>query len=129
MTTTVFLPKLRATANSNGRYVSFSDGKRQIRAALKKAGIEAIGTFRPRKTNRSQFSLSVTGGSIIADRKVGADAPATTGEPALWRYVIYDDEDLIVETDFYSKRREDTLAYACSVIAKLEEETQQRGQS
>ena len=56
-------------------------------------------------------------------------APATTGEPALWRYVIYDDEDLIVETDFYSKRREDTLAYACSVIAKLEEETQQRGQS
>lgn len=73
MTTTVFLPKLRATANSNGRYVSFSDGKRQIRAALKKAGIEAIGTFRPRKTNRSQFSLSVTGGSIIADRKVGAD--------------------------------------------------------
>tara|TARA_R110002012_G_scaffold281678_1_gene470980 strand:- start:735 stop:998 length:264 start_codon:yes stop_codon:yes gene_type:complete len=57
------------------------------------------------------------------------DAPATTGEPALWRYVIYDDEDLIVETDFYSKRREDTLAYACSVIAKLEEETQQRGQS
>ena len=60
MTTTVSLPKLRATANSNGRYV-------------KKAGIEAIGTFRPRKTNRSQFSLSVTGGSIIADRKVGAD--------------------------------------------------------
>ena len=67
------LPKLRATANSNGRYVSFSDGKRQIRAALKKAGIEAIGTFRPRKTNRGQFSLAVTGGSIIADRKVGAE--------------------------------------------------------
>ena len=67
------LPKLRATANSNGRYVSFSDGKRQIRAALKKAGIEAIGTFRPRKTNRGQFSLAVTGGSIVADRKVGAE--------------------------------------------------------
>ena len=67
------LPKLRATANSNGRYVSFSDGKRQIRAALKKAGIEAIGTFRPRKTNRGQFSLAVTGGSIVVDRKVGAE--------------------------------------------------------
>ncbi len=73
MTTTTFLPKLRPTANSNGRYVSFNDGKRQIRAALKKAGIEAIGTFRPRNSNRSQFSLSVEGGSIVADRKVGAE--------------------------------------------------------
>lgn len=73
MTTTTFLPKLRPTANSNGRYVSFNDGKRQIRAALKKAGIEAIGTFRPRNSNRSQFSLAVTGGSIVADRKVGAE--------------------------------------------------------
>ena len=53
------------------------------------------------------------------------DAPATTGEPALWRYVIYDDEDLIVETDFYSKRREDTLAYACSVIAILEDQARE----
>ena len=53
------------------------------------------------------------------------DAPATTGEPALWRYVIYDDEDLIVETDFYSKRREDTLVYACSVIAILEDQTRE----
>ena len=53
------------------------------------------------------------------------DAPATTGEPALWRYVIYDDEDLIVETDFYSKRREDTLVYACSVIAILEDQAQE----
>ena len=50
------------------------------------------------------------------------DAPATTGEPALWRYVIYDDEDLIVETDFYSKRREDTLAFACHLVEKYEED-------
>ena len=50
------------------------------------------------------------------------NAPATTGEPALWRYVIYDDEDLIVETDFYHKRREDTLAFACGVVEKLEED-------
>ena len=55
------------------------------------------------------------------------NAPETTGEPALWRYVIYDDEDLIVETDFYSKRREDTLAFACTVIAKLEVEARQGG--
>tara|TARA_Y100001963_G_scaffold120230_1_gene168026 strand:- start:720 stop:1019 length:300 start_codon:yes stop_codon:yes gene_type:complete len=67
------LPALRASSGSNGRYVSFSDGKRQIRAALKKAGIEALGHFRPRKTNRGQFSLAVTGGSIVVDRKVGAE--------------------------------------------------------
>jgi len=72
MNKTMSLPKLSASAGSNSRYVSFSDGKRQIRSALKKAGIDAIGTFRPRKANRGQFSLSVTGGSIIADRKVGA---------------------------------------------------------
>ena len=50
------------------------------------------------------------------------NAPATTGEPALWRYVIYDDEELIVETDFYSKRREDTLAFACHLVEKFEED-------
>ena len=50
------------------------------------------------------------------------NAPATTGEPALWRYVIYDDEELIVETDFYSKRREDTLAFACHLVEKYEED-------
>ena len=73
MSKSISLPILRATSGSNGRYVSFNDGKRQIRAALKKAGIEAIGTFRPRNSNRSQFSLAVTGGSIVADRKVGAE--------------------------------------------------------
>ena len=73
MSKSISLPTLRASSGSNGRYVSFSDGKRQIRAALKKAGIEAVGTFRPRKANRGQFSLSVEGGSIVADRKVGAE--------------------------------------------------------
>ena len=45
-----------------------------------------------------------------------------SGDPTLWRYVIYDDEDLIVETDFHSPRREDTLAFACGVVEKLEEQ-------
>ena len=50
-------------------------------------------------------------------------APETTGEPALWRYVIYDEnEDHIIETDFYSKRREDTLAFACGRIAMIEDQ-------
>ena len=67
------LPVLKASPTSEGRYVTFNDGKRQIRAALKKAGIKPAGTFRPRKHNRSQFSLPVDGGSIVADRKVGAE--------------------------------------------------------
>ena len=50
-------------------------------------------------------------------------APETTGEPALWRYVIYDEnEDHIIETDFYSKRREDTLAFACGRIEMIEDQ-------
>lgn len=50
------------------------------------------------------------------------NAPETTGEPALWRYVIYDDEDLIVETDYFNRNREDTLAYACTVVELLEKQ-------
>ena len=50
------------------------------------------------------------------------DAPEITGEPAYWRYVIYDDEDIIVATDFYNKHREDTLAFACRIIEELEAE-------
>ncbi len=67
------LPKLSASPTSEGRYVTFNDGKRQIRSALKKAGIKTTGTFRPRKHNRSQFSIPVDGGAIVADRTVGAE--------------------------------------------------------
>lgn len=96
MTTTTFLPKLRPTANSNGRYVSFNDGKRQIRAALKKAGIEAIGTFRPRNSNRSQFSLSVTGGSIVADRKVGAEMVFVPAVIKQWSDLTHEEQTAIL---------------------------------
>mgnify|MGYP000129594933 CR=1 FL=1 len=51
----------------------------------------------------------------------------TTGDPALWRYAIYDDEDVFVETDFYGKSREDTLAFACVVVAELDKENQAYG--
>ena len=67
------LPNLSASPTSEGRYVTFNDGKRQIRSALKKAGIKAAGTFRPRKHNRGQFSLPVEGGAIVVDRTVGAE--------------------------------------------------------
>ena len=53
--------------------VVWKDGKRQIRALLKKAGIKPTGTFRPRKENRGEYTLTVEGGSVRAIRKPGAD--------------------------------------------------------
>ena len=66
------LPVLKASPTSEGRYVTFNDGKRQIRAALKKAGVAGVLTFRPRSANRAQFSIPVDGGSVVVERKVGA---------------------------------------------------------
>ena len=63
---------LSTTAGSS--VVSWNDGKRQIRAAAKKAGIKLSGgTFRPRKSNRGEFVLACEGGSIRAERKPGAE--------------------------------------------------------
>jgi len=56
----------------NSSVVSWQDGKRQIRAAAKKAGIAlAGGTFRQRKENRGEYVLGCDGGSIRAARKPG----------------------------------------------------------
>ncbi len=53
--------------------VSWNDGKRQIRAAARKAGVKlAGGTFRPRKANRGEYVLACDGGSIRAARKPGS---------------------------------------------------------
>ena len=53
--------------------VVWKDGKRQIRALLKKAGIKPTGTFRQRKENRGEYALAVEGGSVRAVRKPNAD--------------------------------------------------------
>ena len=52
--------------------VSWRDGKKQIRAALKLANIKPIGFFRQRKDNRGEYSLSVEGGSVRALRRPNA---------------------------------------------------------
>ena len=52
--------------------VSWKDGKRQIRAALKAAGVRATGTFRQRKENRGEYLLAVEGGHARAERKPNA---------------------------------------------------------
>ncbi len=53
--------------------VAWTDGKRQIRAALKKAGVKATGTFRMRRENRGEYVLAVEGGSVRARRSPGAE--------------------------------------------------------
>ena len=40
-----------------GDYVTWANGKRQIRAALKSIGWTAVGLFRPRKENKNEFSI------------------------------------------------------------------------
>jgi hypothetical protein len=63
---------LRTSAGSS--IVSWKDGKRQIRAAAKKAGIKlGSGTFRMRRENRGEYVLSFDGGSVRARRKPGAE--------------------------------------------------------
>jgi hypothetical protein len=48
--------------------VRWHDGKRQIRALLKGAGIKPKGTFRPRRENGREFVLSIPGGHVTAAR-------------------------------------------------------------
>jgi hypothetical protein len=63
---------LRTSVNTS--VVSWKDGKRQIRAAAKAAGIKlGAGTFRMRRENRGEYVLSFDGGSVRARRKPGAE--------------------------------------------------------
>jgi len=60
-------------------YVTWKEGKHQIRAAIKAAGMTPIGTFRPRSVNRSQYSIKVSEDTyIIANRAPNADIQVTT---------------------------------------------------
>ena len=44
-------------ADPRGDYVTWANGKRQIRAALKSIGWRAVGLFRARKENKNEFSI------------------------------------------------------------------------
>ena len=44
-------------ADPRGNYVTWKDGKRQIRTALKSIGWRALGLFRARKANKNEFSI------------------------------------------------------------------------
>ena len=50
-------PTLRLSPDPRGNYVTWAGGKKQIRFALKHAGYKPVGTFRPRKENKNEFSI------------------------------------------------------------------------
>ena len=54
-------------------WVTFKDGKRQIRAILKTSAHPPTGSFRPRCVNRGELCIPVDGGFVTASRKVGAE--------------------------------------------------------
>jgi hypothetical protein len=64
---------LKSSPGAGGAWVTFKDGKHQIRAALKRAKVTPIGTFRPRSANRGELLIPVEGGTITARRKPGAE--------------------------------------------------------
>ena len=45
------------TPDPRGNYVTWAQGKKQIRSALKMAGWKAVGLFRARKVNKNEFSI------------------------------------------------------------------------
>jgi hypothetical protein len=68
-------------ATPGQKYVTWREGKRQIRALLAKAKIKPVGTFRARKVNRNQFTLNVEGGGFVtATRQPNADVSIQTVE-------------------------------------------------
>ena len=50
-------PTITLKPDPRGNYVTWANGKRQIRASLKAIGWRAMGTFRPRKENKNEFSI------------------------------------------------------------------------
>ena len=44
-------------ADPRGNYVTWANGKRQVRSLLKAHGYKAVGTFRMRKENKNEFSI------------------------------------------------------------------------
>ena len=49
-------------SDPRGNYVTWANGKRQVRAALKAHGYKAVGTFRPRKVDKNEFHIYCTRG-------------------------------------------------------------------
>ena len=57
MATPVNNTTLTLTPDPRGNYVTWANGKHQVRAALKSIGWTAVGLFRARKENKNEFSI------------------------------------------------------------------------
>jgi len=68
------------TVNPAGPWVTFKQGKTEIRKVLKETGTKGVKTFRPRSKNRQQFRIEVAGGIVTADRKPGASIVFTSND-------------------------------------------------
>ena len=47
--------EMSLTPDPRGNYVTWVNGKKQVRAALKSVGWKAVGLFRPRKADKNEF--------------------------------------------------------------------------
>ena len=76
MATPVNHPTLTLTPDPRGNYVTWANGKKQVRAALKASGYKAVGLFRARKENKNEFSILAHKGGhayrVTAARKPNA---------------------------------------------------------
>ena len=50
-------PTLTLSPDPRGNYVTWKQGKRQVRGLITLAGYKAVGLFRPRKENKNEFSI------------------------------------------------------------------------
>ena len=64
MATPVNHPTLTLTPDARGNYVTWAQGKKQVRALLKANGYRAVGLFRPRKENKNEFSILAHKGGL-----------------------------------------------------------------
>ena len=50
-------PTITLTPDPRGNYVTWAQGKKQVRAALRANGYKAVGLFRARKVNKNEFHI------------------------------------------------------------------------
>ena len=69
--------EMSLTPDPRGNYVTWANGKKQVRAALKSIGWTAVGLFRARKENKNEFSIMAKDPQgnlhhVLCERKPGA---------------------------------------------------------
>ena len=75
--TTIQLPStITLEANAGTNYVTWAEGKKQVRSLLKAHGFMPVGLFRGRKEGKNEFCIQASKDSamytVTVDRKPGA---------------------------------------------------------